>query len=197
MGSTIVTTGDRIDNDNNKPVFVIGAYRQGPVKENRVLLTTAVHPGEGVSHATGAGGEDSYLIFADGSIYFYGIVELDKGIVANCSVDYTITTDHIDVIPRHLNPGAYLRNIQCVDPTTNIEPDGLLTTTSGTAGVFAQFVEADVVVEDASKFCYANTAAGVNGAAGTMLLAEARCPLRSAYYLTDPAGGYTDIAYYW
>ena len=48
MGSTLVYTGDRVDNDTNKHVFVMGAYRLGPVLIKRVLSTTAAHPGEHV-----------------------------------------------------------------------------------------------------------------------------------------------------
>lgn len=193
MGSTLVTTGDRIDNDTNKICFVIGAYRQGPVYETRVLLTTAVHPGESVSHATGAAGEDSYLITTDKCVYFYGIVELDKGIIETCATDYTITTDYIPVIPGHLNPGAYIRNVQCTDPTTNVEPDGGLCT-AGTAGSLAQVVEPTLATEADNLGFNAAATNGANGTSGTLFMG--RIPMRSAYYLADPSAAYTDVAYF-
>lgn len=196
MGSTIVNTGDRIDNDTNKIVFVIGAYRQGPVYEKRNLSTTAIHPGEHVDHVSTAGGEDYYIIGPDATPNSYGIVELDKSMIDTCATDYTITTDDINAIPYHLNPGAYVRNIQCADPaTSDISPDEALSTISGTAGAFILYHTEGTLLDS-------NSNAGAAFSAGILssnILAQIkkRLPIRAAYFLTDPSAAYTDVAYLW
>lgn len=194
MGSTIVSSGDRVKNDNNLPVFVMGAYRNGPVYIRRVLLTTAVHPGEGLTHPTGAGGEDSWLIHPDKSPSVIAIAELDKGKIADCTTDYTITTDQVPGIMFNLNPGAILRNVQCVDPGGNVNALASMTSSSGTAGSFMPVTEATLINGSAtSGFQFDDGTPGTNGTGGNFLLP--RVYMRQAYYLADPNAAYTDVMY--
>ena len=133
--STLRSSGDRIDNGNLLPVFAHGAYNLGSIIEYIELETTAVHPGERVDWGTGAGGEDTVIESADASIHYPGVSGLDLGMVAGCSTDYALG-DEIPVIIFHWNPGALLRNIQCVDPAAAIEVGEIIGSTSGTAGSF-------------------------------------------------------------
>jgi len=136
MGSTIRSTGDRIDNHNLKPCFVQGAYNLGAVIVSRELETTAVHPGEGIDPGAAAGGgEDNYIEMANASVLCLGIAELDLGMIAGASSDYALG-DEIPGLLFHWNLGALVRNVQLVDPAAAIEPGRLLGTTSGTAGSF-------------------------------------------------------------
>jgi len=193
MGSTLVYTGDRVDNDTNKHVFVMGAYRLGPVLIKRVLSTTAAHPGEHVSHVQTAGGEDYYIIGPDGSPNSVGILELDEGIIATCATDYTHTTDEPPCILYHMNFGAVLRNVQFVDPvSSDCSPFEACSTISGTAGSFICHHTEDTFVDP--------TGTGVGEAWGsgtviTALLAQIknRLPVRHAYFLADPSLAYTDV----
>lgn len=146
MGSTIVYTGERIACDDTQTVFVHGAYNLGPVLENREIETAAIHPGEGVEHDKGAGGEDTYTLHTDASYTYYGIMEIDFGMIADCSTDYA-TGDDAPAIPYHMNPGAYVRNIVCVDPGAAVEPDSPLCTISGTAGAFFAHQTGDTFVD--------------------------------------------------
>lgn len=196
MGSTLVYTGDRIDNDNNKPVFVIGAYRLGPVIIRRQLLTTACHPGEWVEHTATAGGEDSVLLGTNANYMGYGISELDKGLVDDCSEDYTVTTHVIPVIPYHMNPGALLRNIQCVDPGgSDVSPDEPLCTISGTAGAFIAHHTGDTFTDSDTSDGEAFSADTTEATIGAQI--RNRMPMRQAYFLSDPSAAYTDVAYIW
>ena len=191
MGSTIVSTGERIACDDTMTVFVHGAYNLGPVLENREVETAAIHPGEGVEHDKGAGGEDSYTLHTDGSATAYGVCELDEGQIADCSVDYA-TGDDVPAIPYHMNPGAYLRNIVCVDPLAAVEPDWPLHTKSGTAGAFIVVLETTFVDSDTSD----GEAFGAGVVVGdkTSHIIN-RAPLRQAYYLADPNAAYDTVAY--
>lgn len=152
MGSTLRSSGEKIVTDINQPVWVHGIHNLGPIKETRTLSTTAAHPGEHVDHVQTVGGEDYFIIGPDATPYSYGILELDEGLVATCSVDYTHTTDEVPAIPYHFNLGAMLRNVQCVDPvSSDVSPDELLCTISGTAGAFIAHHTDDTFV-DSDKF---------------------------------------------
>jgi len=191
MGSTLVYTGEKVDNDTNKIVFVIGSYRLGPVYINREIVTTAMHPGEGYTFATGAGGEDTFLIHPDKSPDVAGIIELDKGMIATCASDYA-TGDDVPGIQFHLNFGAILRNVQCADPATNLDAWTAMTSSSGTAGAFMDVVE--LAMETGSKtggYQFQVNTLGTNAAAGTFNLS--RVYLRQMYYLADPGAAYTDV----
>ena len=190
--SVIRSTGEKIVDDDTKHVFVQGAYNLGPIIEHKEIATAGIHPGEGVDNAAGAAGEDTIVLMLDKSLNPLGVLEIDFGMVKDCSVDYAVSDD-VPVIVFHFNPGALCRNIAIIDPSTHIKANQGLTSSSGTAGHFADYVECDVVVEDATKFCFANTAAGVNGASGTMLYT--RIYMRSKYYVTDPTGVSTVVAY--
>ncbi len=147
VGATLVSTGERIVNNDLQQVFVHGPHNLGPVYENRELITTAAHPGEHVDHVQTAGGEDNYIIGPDKTPYSYGILEIDFGLILDCSVDFAIGDD-VPGIPYHMNFGAYLRNIVCVDPvTSDVSADEPLSTDSGTAGAFQAYHTETVFVD--------------------------------------------------
>ena len=189
--STIVSTGERISCDDLKIVFVHGAYNLGPIYENREAETDTIHPGEGIEHDKGAGGEDSYTLHTVRSATYYGVAEIDFGMIANCSVDYA-TGDDFPGIPYHMNPGAYLRNIVCVDPTAAIEPDQQLIISPGTAGAFIPLIEVALASSNTGT-TEAFDAAIVIGDAGAIF--ANRSPMRAAYYLTDPNAAVDIVAY--
>lgn len=196
MGSTLVSSGDRIDNDINKICFVIGAYRLGPVYETRLISTTAVHPGEHVDHVATAGGEDYYIIGPDATYTSYGIVELDKGTISVTTDDYTHTTDSCPAIPYHMNPGAYVRNVQFVDPvSSDVSPDEPGCTISGTAGAFIIHHTGDTFVDSDTSDGEAFSAATTEATIGAQI--RNRMPIRAAYFLSDPSAAYTDVIYLW
>lgn len=195
MGSTLKTTGEHIACDDTLPVFVKGAYNLGPVYENREVETAAIHPGEGIEHDKGAGGEDSYTLHTDGSVTAYGLAEIDFAQIALCSTDYAVGDD-IPGLAYHLNPGAYVRNVVCVDPVSqNVEPDVPLTTASGTAGAFLAVIEPTLATE-ADNLGF-NAAASVGGATANGTTILSRCHIRQAYYLADPSLAYDTVGYIW
>ena len=114
--------GDKIVQGLDLHVFVKGAYNLGPVIEPRQVSSANVHPGLGVIHATGAGGEDDYTEHGNDSALSYAVAELDENQIELCSAVYG-QYDNIPGIPYHMNPGAYLRNIKIADPAANVEPD--------------------------------------------------------------------------
>lgn len=191
MGSTLVYTGDRVANGNTLKVFVIGAYRLGGVLINREIVTTAMHPGEGFTFATGEAGEDKFLIFPDASPKVAGVLELDLGMIAGCSTDYAVATDDVPGIFFHFNPGAILRNIQCVDPGAAVDAWSPMCSSSGTAGSFMPVTEATLATEADNLGFNAAATVGDNAAAGTYILS--RVYLRQMYYLADPNDPYTDV----
>ncbi len=194
MGATIVFSGERIVNDDTMTVFAHGAYNLGSITETRTLSTTAAHPGEHVDHVQTAGGEDSYIIGPDKTPYSYGILEIDFGLIADCSVDYTHTTHEVPAIPYHMNFGAYLRNIVCVDPvTSDVSPDEPLSTDSGTAGAFQAYHTETVFVDSDNADGEAMAADVVVGDKESAV--KNRSFLKQAYFLTDPSAAYDTIAY--
>lgn len=194
MGATIVSSGERIANDINQITFVHGAYNLGPIYEKRTLVTTAVHPGEIIIHVQTVGGEDSYLIMPDKSDRAYGAVELDFKLIDLATDDYTITVNDIPAIPFHMNPGAYLRNIQCADPdTVDVTPDHPLHTNSGVAGSLKALTEVALVDPAGAGTGEAFNSGVVIGDLGATIMN--RTPMRQAYFLTDPSAVYTTVAY--
>jgi hypothetical protein len=193
MGSTLVSTGERIANDNLKQVFVHGAYNLGPVYENREIITTAFHPGEHIMHVATTGGEDNYVIGTDKTPYSYGVAEIDFLQISSCVTDYA-TGDDIPGIPYHMNFGAYLRNIQCADPVgSDVSPDEPLSTDSGTAGSYQAYHTETTMVDS-------DTSDGEAYAAGVVIddkeaAQKVRTFLKQAYFLTDPNAVYTTVAY--
>ena len=190
MGSTIVRTGERIKCDETMTVFVQGAYNLGPVYENREVESAAIHPGEGIEHDKGAGGEDSYTLHTARSATSYGIAEVDFAQIADCSTDYA-TGDDIPGIPYHMNPGAYVRNIVCVDPTAAVEPDQQLIISPATVGSFIPLIEEALGSSTGALEAFA--ASAVIGDAAAIF--AGRSPMRQAYYLADPSGAFDTVAY--
>ena len=144
-------SGEKIVNGNLLPVFVHGAYNLGAIIVIKEIETTAIHPGEGLDWATGAGGEDNVTIMADASTTVCGVGEWDPGQIVGCSTAYTVG-DEIPVIMFHWNPGALLRNIQYVDPTAALGMGDLVSTNSGTAGSFDDTVGAGCAPMRVAKY---------------------------------------------
>ena len=188
MGSTIVSSGERIACDNTKQVFVHGAYNLGPVYEVRELSTTVAHAGEGIDHVQTVGGEGYYIISPDGTAYQYGIIEVDFGMVVDCSVDYAVG-DEVPGIPFHMNPGAFVRNIMTVDPiTSDVSPGEPLHTKSGTAGAWIAW-HTDAVLSNSQADSEAYAPGIVVGDLQSAV--KNRINLKQAYFLTDPGAGTT------
>lgn len=193
MSSTLRSTGDRIDCDDLKDVFVHGAYNQGAILVNLEIITTALHPGEGLSFPTGAGGEDNYLIHPDACISPIGVAEIDFDQISSCATDYG-TGDDIPGIQFHWNPGALLRNIVCVDQVGDVADAGkLLSTSSGTAGAYKILTEVALVDPAGSGTGEAFNSGVTWGAMGS--LHHNRTPLRQAYYQADASAAYDVVAY--
>lgn len=191
MSSTLRSTGEKISNDDLKYVFVHGAYNLGPILENREVETAGFHPGEGIEHDKGAGGEDSYTEHTVRSATAYGVAEIDFDQISSCVTDYAVGDD-IPGIPYHMNPGAYLRNIQYVDPTADLEPDQQLIISPGTAGSFIQLIEVALASSNTGT-TEAFEAAIVIGDAGAIF--ANRSPMRNAYFITDTGAPHTVVAY--
>jgi hypothetical protein len=193
MSSTLRYTGQRIVCDNLKKVFVHGAYNLGPILINREIATTALHPGEGLSYPTGAGGEDYYLIHPDECISPIGVAEIDFDIISSCATDYDVGDD-IPGILFHWNPGALLRNVQCADQIGDVADAGkLLTTSSGAAGSYKILTEVALVDPSGTgtgEAFYSGVTWGDQGS-----LHHNRTPLRQAYYQADASAAYTAVAY--
>ena len=194
MPTTIVSTGDRIDNDIYKLIFVKGAYNQGPVYENREIKAGSTPtPGMGIEHDAGAGAEDDYVTGIDKSPDWYAIAEFDPGQIATNGTAYA-ALDLIDGIPFHMNPGAYCRNIQMADPGGAVDCDLALTSASGTAGLFQVVTEATLETgSTAGGFVFGTMALGENASTGNFILS--RVYMRRAYYTVDPSATMVDVAY--
>ena len=193
MGSVIVSTGDRVECDDLDTVWVHGAYNLGPVYEYLELLTTALHPGEGMSHPTGAGGEDNWLIHPDECLAPQAIAEIDFGLIASCATDYTVGDD-IPGIRYNFNVGAMIRNVVCKDQVGDVADAGkLLTTSSGAAGAFKILTEVALVDPSGTGVGEAFNSGVTWGDQGS--LHHNRCPLRQAYYEADNSADYDTVAY--
>lgn len=191
--STIVSSGERITCDDYRHVFVHGAYNQGVVLEVREGSTGSPQPGMHLDHVQTVGGAGYYIIGPNATPYSYGIAEIDFGLIDNCSDTYTAGEEY-PCIPYHLNPGAYVRNIVCVDPvTSDVSPDEPLHTKSGAAGKFiAYHTETTFVDSDGAD----GEAFGDGVTAGAIMSAvKNRIHLKQAYFLADPSLAYDTVAY--
>ncbi len=193
VGATLVSTGERIENNNLDICFVHGAYNLGGILEAREIITTAMHAGEIAAHVQTAGGEDNWLIMPDKSKNPYCILEWDEGLTVGVSTDYEIGND-VKAIPFHRNPGALIRNVQCSDPTgQDVTPDHPLHTNSGTPGALKAITEAVLVDPAGAGTGEAFTSGVVVGDEGSCIVN--RTPMKQAYFLADPNGAYTTVAY--
>lgn len=170
--------------DKTLKVFLNGAYNLGPVIEVREATSAVLHPGMGVIHATGAGGEDDYTEHGNDSALSYAIVELDTNQIVDCQTVYG-QYDNIPALPYHMNPGAYVNNIECADPDTNDwEPDAPLCAEA--TGVFGLAIEATLEAGGATQEAFhAVATSGLNSASGATI--HSRILLRNAYFTTDPS----------
>lgn len=191
VGPTLISTGDKVDNDNSKKVGVLGAYNLPIVEWSRELETDAAHPGETLMPATGAGGEDHRQLVDDKDHAADSFCEFDPGQIADCSKDYTAGED-IPIIPFFLNSGGICRNIQCVDPAGAVEPMTPLSTSSGTSGSLKVVTE-PTLKSTGTPYGFQSSTAGLNDATGQMLLIQQRIPAIQLYYLADPNAAYTDV----
>lgn len=151
----------------------------------------------GLDHDTATGGEDEWVTMPDASEICYAICELDEGQLGGGggSTAYVAADQGVPGIPRHLNPGAYLQNVKCVDPVSmDVNPDDGLTTVSGVAGKFKTVIEAVLSGTTGNAEAFQDGAViPTNAAAGTMIYP--RIPLRQAYFLKDPSTVYSTVAY--
>jgi hypothetical protein len=188
---TIDGAGEKIICNNLEPVYVYGAYGLGPVYETRPA-EAAIHAGECIQHASGAGGEDGWVLSTDESYLAYGLAEIDFGQMASCATDFA-SGDQLPGIAFHLHPGAYCRNIQAADPAANIEPDTLFTTSSGTAGSLKNLVEVALVDPAGAGTGEAFNSGVTWGDMGS--LHHPRLHVRNAYYIANPAAAHTFVGY--
>ena len=193
MGSTIVSSGERITNNDLQEVFVHGAYNLGAVLTKLELVTTAVNPGMTLSFTTGAAGEDAYLINPDEGISPVAIAEIDFLQISSCATDYAVG-DEIPGIMYHMNPGALCRNIVCKDQAGDVADAGkLLTTSSGAAGHLKILTEVALVDPSGAGTGEAFNTAVTWGDQGS--LHHNRTPMRQAYYQADASADYDVVAY--
>jgi len=126
------------------------------------------------------------------SATMYGLAEIDFLQISSCATDYG-AGDNIPVIPYHMNPGAYVRNVSTVDPTAAIEPDQQLIISPGTAGSFIPLIEVALVDPTGAGTGEAFNTGGVIGDADAIF--AGRSPMRCAYYLADPNAAVNIVAY--
>lgn len=178
--------------DKTLDVFLQGAYNLGPVIEPREVTSANVHPGMGVIHATGAGGEDDYTEHGNDSALSYAVIEVDFNQIADCQTTYA-QYDNIPGLPYHLIPGAYLNNIECADQDPgNWEPDQPLCAEA--VGIFGAAVEATLVAGGTTQEAfYAAATSGLNSTTGATI--HSRILLRNAYYTADPSAVTYRICY--
>ena len=189
---TIKDEGDKIALGASLHVYVKGAYNLGSVMESRQAGDATLGPGLGAIHSTGAGGEDDYEVHGNDSALSYCVIELDENQIADCDALYAIY-DNIPGIPYHLNPGAYLRNINLATPGAAVEPDTPLT--SEATGTFGVAIEATLIAcaSGTTESFTAAATTGLNGTDGATF--HSRVYLRNAYYRADPSGATTIVAY--
>jgi hypothetical protein len=196
MGSTIVSSGEKVINNDLQHVFVHGAYNLGPVLEY-AEIEAAIHPGEGIQYADGAGGEDGFILMADGSAIAIGVAEIDFLQIDDCSIDYTVG-DNIPGLLFHWNPGALVRNISCADQVGDTAMAGtLLHSASGLAGGFKILNEGPL--EDANGGtgeAFDDGAVLGAGANGEKAILANRTYMRQKYYQADASAVYNAVAYF-
>lgn len=197
-GPTLVSTGDRIDNDNLKKVGVLGAYNLPLIEWTRELVTDSAHAGEILMPPTGAGGEDKRQLADDKTARADSIMEWDPAQSAGVSTDCA-AADEIIILPFNMNVGALCRNIQCADPGQNVDPQTPLSTAdTGAQGSLKIAIEATLSNGTPYGFHKSATSWGLNpqnGTISTMVMNHMRNVMVQVYYLADPNAAYTDVAY--
>ena len=192
MGSTIVSSGDRVSNNDLQHIFVHGAYNLGAIL-NEIEAEEACHPGENLQFADGAGGEDGVVLAVVNSALSIGVAEIDFLQISSCATDYDVGND-IPVIFYHWNPGALLRNIPCVDQQGDVAKAGVvLAADDGTAGQFTAVTEPTLATEADNLGFTAAATIGDNGANGTTIVY--RGLLRQAIYQADASAAYDVVAW--
>ena len=193
MGATLVSTGDRIDNDNLKKVGVYGAYNL-PIIEwtYEIKAGNTPKPGMHVAPDTGAAGEDDIITGVDKSLISFAFSELDRGQIANCNTAYT-AGDEIPVIPFCVNVGALLRNVHIADPAANVDAMIPLCTSSGTSGLIKNVTEATLVASTTERYEFQTATLGTNAAAGTYIADFLRTIAIQRYYIANPSANRQDV----
>ena len=146
-----------VENDVKRHVF---GWSPRNVKPRIVWLKTTaatVKPGMPVIRGTTVGISRTCTGAAGTSILVYGISELDKKQIADCSCTYD-TGDLIPVIPIYGNEGVILRNLHITDPNGDIPPDQgwqsgnhVFTVGDGTGAIY---IRAEHFVADADDPSY-------------------------------------------
>ena len=189
MGSTLVSTGDRVVNDNGLKVGVIGAYNLPIIEWTREIDTDTPKPGYLLRAKAGAGGEDKVQSADLKGVNAYAFSEVDFGLIADCNTAYA-AGDEIPIIPNNMNDGAILRNVHCADPAGNVNSMTRMTI-SGTAGLLLQVVEATLQTGSSAGGIFQTITVGTLGAAGTYILP--RIHAVQLYYLGDTHAAYQDV----
>jgi hypothetical protein len=195
VGPTLVSTGDRVDNDNLKKVGVLGAYNLPIIEWTRELVTDSAHAGETLMPPTGAGGEDKRQLADDKTTRCDSIMEWDPGQAAGVSTDQA-AGDEIIILPLNMNTGAIFRNVQHADPNANVDAMSPLCTISGAQGSLDTAIEATLSNSTPYGFHKSATAWGLNPENGTissMTIDALRTIAMKAYYIADPGAAYTDV----
>lgn len=193
VGSALVGTGDRVDNDNNKKVGVLGAYNLPIVERTLETVTDTVYPGMLCMHPTGAGGEDKLQLCDDKDTRGIAFAEVDFAQLSNCTGGYT-AADEIPCIFLPFNNGAILRNVHLVNPAANINATASLTSSSGTQGKLKEITEATFETGSSTGgYQWQVNTLGTNAAAGTFILPRIYAKL--AYYAADGSADFTDVVY--
>ena len=191
MGSTIVQTGEKIVCDDSMTVFAHGAHNLGVVLSKSVCAE-ANHPGEGLEHEAGADGEDTVTLHTAKSARGCGVSEVDFGMIADCTTDYTVTVDLQPWIAYHMNVGAWLRNVVFVDPTAIVNADQCALIDPSTAGAFIPLIEVALASSTTGTTESFAAATVIGSAAGVH---AGRVPMRVAYGIADP-GAAVDLVTY-
>lgn len=189
MGATLVSTGDRISNNNYMKVGVLGAYNLPIVEWTRLIDTDTPKPGYILQWKAGAGGEDVVQMLDVKEDVGIAFSEFDPGLVATCNTAYA-ATDEIPIIPIFLNPGAILRNVHCCDPTANVNA-GDSYSSGTTSGLLSLCIEATLASTTGTTYAFSTATLGTAGTGGTFILS--RVYAVQMYYLVNPSAAYQDV----
>ena len=183
VGPTIVQGGDRISNGNKLPVFALGAYNLPGIVWTRELITDSAHAGEILEKPSGAAGEDTRRLCDDKSTLADSVMEWNPKIAAGVSTDQ-VAGSTARIIPINMNGGAFLRNIQHVDPGANVNCTSAQCTSSGEQGSLK--IVTEMAFETSSTdggYQHQINTLGTNAAVGTMKLTGLRIIGVNPYYL--------------
>lgn len=190
---TLRSSGTKIVTSLYDKIYVEGPHGEAAIYLAREIKTGSTPtPGMGLTHDTAADGEDEWVTAADKTALCCAVAEYDPGQLTTGNTAAYTANDSIEGIFFPANYGAILQSVRCVDPATNINAMGHLTTSSGTAGKFKDVTEATLLQSFTNTYTWQTSTLGTNAAAGTFILS--RVPLRQLYGLTDPGAAYNTVA---